>query len=166
MASVDVFVPCYNYGRFLRDAVGSVLAQEGVAVRVLILDDCSTDDSERVGRALAAADPRVEYRRHAANRGHIATYNEGIDWSDGDYCMLLSADDLLTPGALARAAGLMEAHPEVGMTYGQIIRTASPEFASVPPPALAGSVHRLYDVPGAGPHRRTSCRIPRRTPRC
>ena len=72
MASVDVFVPCYNYGRFLRECVESVLSQGGVDVRVLILDDASSDDSREVGRALAAADPRVEYRRHAVNRGHIA----------------------------------------------------------------------------------------------
>src|SRR5436190_991816 len=104
MASVDVFVPCYNYARFLRECVGSVLAQEGVDVRVLILDDSSTDDSEQVGRALAAEDPRIEYRRHEKNRGHIATYNEGVEWIAGDYAMLLSADDMLAPGALARAA--------------------------------------------------------------
>ena len=38
------------------------------------------------------------------NRGHIATFNEGLlDWADGDYCVLISADDKLTPGALRRA---------------------------------------------------------------
>ena len=122
MATVDVFVPCYNYGRFLRECVESILTQEGVAVRVLILDDCSTDESSDVGLALAAADPRVEYRRHDVNRGHIATYNEGIDWAAGDYTMLLSADDMLTQGAFLRAVRVMEAHPEVGFVYGRHIR--------------------------------------------
>jgi glycosyltransferase involved in cell wall biosynthesis len=135
MARIDVFVPCYNYGRFLRECVGSALAQEGVEVRVLILDDASADDTPEVGRALAAEDPRVEYRRHAANRGHIATYNEGLDWAGGDYCLLLSADDMLTPGALGRAARLMDARPEVGLTYGDVIRTAAPDFAAAPAPA-------------------------------
>jgi Glycosyl transferase family 2 len=146
MASVDVFVPCYNYGRFLRDAVGSILAQNGVDVRVLILDDASSDDTPEVGRALAAADSRVEYRRHTANRGHIATYNEGIDWAAADYTMLLSADDLLTQGALARAAVLMEHHPEIGMTYGDIVRTPTPDYWGLPAPTayetevIAGAV--------------------------
>jgi glycosyltransferase involved in cell wall biosynthesis len=139
MPSVDVFVPCYNYGRFLRECVGSILAQDGVEVRVLILDDCSSDDSPGIGRALAAADQRVEYHRHATNRGHIATYNEGIDWAAGDYTLLLSADDLLTQGALARAAGLMRQHPEVGMTYGDIVRTPTPDFAALAPPAAYGT---------------------------
>jgi glycosyltransferase involved in cell wall biosynthesis len=136
MPRVDVVVPCYRYGHFLEGCVRSALDQDGVGVRVLVIDDASPDDTEAVGRRLAGADPRVTYRRHAANRGHIATYNEGLlGWADGDYALLLSADDMLTPGALGRAARLMDAHPEVGMTYGDVIRTAAPDFASVPPPA-------------------------------
>ena len=126
MCRVDVFVPCYNYGRFLGECVESILSQAGVDVRVLILDDSSSDDSPEVGRALAVANPRVEYRRHAVNRGHIATYNEGIDWVGGDFCLLLSADDVLTPGSLARATSVMEQHPEVVLCYGRAFATAVP----------------------------------------
>ena len=75
---------------------------------------------------LASRDPRIHYRRHLVNRGHIATYNEGIEWADGDYLLVLSADDLLTPGALGRAARLMDAHPEVALTYGRAIMTSDP----------------------------------------
>lgn len=134
MAAVDVFVPCYNYGRYLRDCVNSVLKQDGVEVRVLILDDASTDETPAVGQHLAERDGRVEYRRHPENRGHVRTYNEGIEWAAAAYCLLLSADDLLTRGALARATGLMEAHPGVGLTYGEPVRTETPEFDAVPPP--------------------------------
>ena len=105
MGSVSVVVPCYNYGLFLEDAITSVLDdQEGVDVRVLIIDDASSDDSAEAARKIAARDPRVEVTVHATNKGHIATYNEGLlEWADGDYCVLLSADDRLTPGALRRA---------------------------------------------------------------
>src|SRR6185312_15605269 len=44
LTSVDVVVPCYNYARFLQECVGSVLSQDGVDVRVLIIDDASIDD--------------------------------------------------------------------------------------------------------------------------
>lgn len=127
MSSVDVIVPCYKYAHFLPACVESVLTQDGTDVRALVIDDASPDDTERVGRALAASDPRVEFRRHAQNRGHIATYNEGLRWATGDYLLVLSADDLLTPGALARAARLMDAHPEVGLTYGRAIMTDEPD---------------------------------------
>jgi glycosyltransferase involved in cell wall biosynthesis len=139
MSRVDVFVPCYNYARFLRQCVESVLAQDGVEVRVLILDDASQDDSEAVGRQLASEDQRVEYRRHTINRGHIETYNEGIEWANGDYTLLLSADDLLTSGALARAAGLMNVYSDVGLTYGKEIRTPAPAFLSYHAPDSYGT---------------------------
>jgi len=120
VASVDVVVPCYRYGEVLPTAVGSVLDQTGVDVRVLIIDDASGDGSADVARALAEADDRVEAREHERNRGHIATYNEGLlEWAKADYAVLLSADDALTPGALARATALLDANPSVGFAYGR-----------------------------------------------
>jgi glycosyltransferase involved in cell wall biosynthesis len=121
MSSVSVFIPCYNYGRFLRECTRSVLTQEGVDVSVLIIDDASTDDSPQVASELARQDPRIEISRHAKNHGHIATYNEGLAWAKGRYTALLSADDLFTPGALLRATRLLDAHPEVGFVTGKTI---------------------------------------------
>jgi glycosyltransferase involved in cell wall biosynthesis len=120
MSSVSVVIPCYKYGHFLEDAVASVLDdQQGVDVRVLIIDDASPDDSAEVARRIAARDPRVEVIVHAANKGNIATFNEGLlVWAEGDYCGLLSADDRLAPGALRRARDLLDAHPNVGFVYG------------------------------------------------
>jgi glycosyl transferase family 2 len=120
--TVTVVVPCYRYGRFLPECVGSILGQDGVDVRALIIDDASPDDSADVADALAAADDRVEVRRHAVNRGHIATYNEGLlEGADGEYSVLLSADDMLTPGALRRATAVLAAHPNVALVYGHAI---------------------------------------------
>jgi glycosyltransferase involved in cell wall biosynthesis len=120
MSTVGVVIPCYNYGRFLAEAVSSATDdQEGVDVRVLIIDDASPDGSADVARQIAARDPRVEVHVHAANKGHIATYNEGLlEWSECDYTVLLSADDRLTPGALRRAVDLLDANPKVGFVYG------------------------------------------------
>ena len=120
MSSVSVVIPCYNYGHFLEEAVTSVLDdQPGVDVRVLIIDDASPDDSASMANKIAANDPRVEVAVHAVNKGHIATYNEGLlEWADGDYCVLMSADDRLVRGALQRAGDLLDAHPNVGFVYG------------------------------------------------
>jgi GT2 family glycosyltransferase len=130
MSTVSVVIPCYKYGDYLADCVASVLDQQpGVDVRVLIIDDASPDDGYSAARAhaIAAADPRVQVRVHTTNKGHIATYNEGLfDWADGDYCVLISADDLLTAGALTRAVALMDANPDVGFTYGHPLHFAYP----------------------------------------
>jgi glycosyltransferase involved in cell wall biosynthesis len=139
---VDAIVPCYNYGDVLPACVQSILSQQDVDVRVLIMDDASSDSTEAVGSRLAAADPRVEYRRHTVNRGHIATYNEALSTLTGDFVLLLSADDMLTPGALRRATRVMLAHPEVGMAYGRDIpfRHAPPADAA---PTSAFCTHRI-----------------------
>jgi glycosyltransferase involved in cell wall biosynthesis len=138
-----VIVPCYNYGRFLPHCVQSVLSQEGVDVEVLIIDDASPDGSANVARALGR-DPRVQVVCHEPNQGHIATYNEGLAWASSEYLLLLSADDYLTPGSLARATALMDAHPGVGLVYGgAVLHGSEAPYAG---PLSTGPGHRV--VPG------------------
>lgn len=138
MSSVSVVIPCYRYGHFLEQSVGSALTeQDGVDVKVLIIDDASPDDSAEAARKLAAGDSRVEVLVHERNKGHLATYNEGLlEWADGDYTVLLSADDRLTPGALVRAAALLDAHPNVGFVYGHPLRFQSDQ--PLPPARTEG----------------------------
>jgi glycosyltransferase involved in cell wall biosynthesis len=133
MATIDIIIPCYNYGCFLRQAVESVLAQPLDGLRVLIIDDHSSDETPDVAAQLAREDARVASVRHDVNRGHIATYNEGIAWASGRYMLILSADDYLLPGALARAVSLMEAHEDVGFVFGRCIEL----YPATPLPAAS-----------------------------
>jgi len=149
--SVDVIIPCFNYGRMLEACVTSVLSQAGVEVRAIVMDDASTDETSEVGRRLWARDSRVVYRRHELNLGHIATYNEALDKVIADYCLILSADDMLTPGALERVTAVMEAHPNVGLAYGRDIpfRGDPPEFEPRPstrPPRVIGYIEFLREA--------------------
>ena len=127
---MSVVVPCYNYARYLAANVESVLNQADVDVSVLIIDDASTDSSAEVAERLARRDSRVEVRVHARNSGHIATFNEGLQWADKPYTVLLSADDVLVPGALARATSILDSRPDVGLVYGR-----APVFSGSPPAA-------------------------------
>jgi hypothetical protein len=137
----SVVIPCYNYGQHLPLCLRSVLDQAGADVEVLIIDDASPDGSGEVARQLAEGEPRARVVVHRENRGHIATFNEGLEQIGGDFCLLLSADDALTPGALARAADLFTAHPEVGMVYGRRIRLIG---ASLPEPRLTGTSWTIW----------------------
>jgi hypothetical protein len=121
MSSVDAIVPCYRYGCYLRECVASVLAQSIRDIRVLIINDGSPDNTAEVAADLLKEDSRVRYLEHATNKGHIYTYNEGIDWASADYLVLLSADDYLLPGALNRAISLMQRYPVVGFTFGSAL---------------------------------------------
>lgn len=135
MPRVDIGIPCYNYGRFLRDCATSVLSQSLADIRVLIVDNASTDDSLAVARQIAAEDRRVEILAHRENCGPHASYNACIDWAASDYFLLLDADDLLAPGALERAVELMDRRPDIAFTYGRELRL---EFG-------AGSLPRMIE---------------------
>jgi glycosyltransferase involved in cell wall biosynthesis len=133
MSKVDIVIPCYNYGRFLEACVRSVLSQSIVDLRVLIIDDASSDDSLSVAKKLAQGDRRVSVIAHSRNKGHIRTYNEGIAWASADYFLLLSADDLLVAGALQRATEVMDANSDIVLTYGECILW----FDNLPFPVIA-----------------------------
>jgi glycosyltransferase involved in cell wall biosynthesis len=117
---VTVVIPHYNYGQYLPYAVRTALEQPAVDADVVIVDDASTDGSAEVARRLASADPRVRLIEHTTNRRHIATYNDGLAAATGTYVVLLSADDALAPGSLARSISLLEAHRSVGLVYGTV----------------------------------------------
>lgn len=128
--SVTVVIPCFQYARFVRDAIDSALAQDGVDVDVIVVDDASTDGSPDVVRAVAASDPRVRLITHAENRGAVETFNDGLAHAHGEFVVRLDADDLLTPGSLARAVAVAQAHPTVGLVYGHPLH-----FSDERPPA-------------------------------
>lgn len=133
MASVDVVVPNYNYGRYLEACVNSVLSQDIADLRVLIVDNASTDDSAAVAERLAAEDPRVELLLRPENLGPHASFNAGIDWARADYFLLMFSDDFLVPGALRRAISVMEKDRSIAFCYGRDVAIRG----DAPIPAIA-----------------------------
>jgi hypothetical protein len=115
---VSVAIPCYNYVRFLPEAVESALDQPGVDVDVIVVDNASTDGSRELALELASRDSRIRVITHDKNMGHVFSFNEGVHSATGDYVVLLCADDLLAPGSLKRATALMEANGNVAFAYG------------------------------------------------
>ena len=128
--TVSVIIPCFNYARFLPSSVHSALSQAGVEVDVVIVDDASTDESLEVARRLATKNSAVTVLTHETNQGPVATFNDGLGLAFGEFLVRLDADDMLTPGALARATALARAFPSVGLVYGH-----PRHFANQPPPA-------------------------------
>ncbi|GMA24889.1 hypothetical protein GCM10025864_26480 [Luteimicrobium album] len=138
----SVVVPCYNYGHFLPACVASVLDQD-VEVEIVVVEDRSTDSSGEVADALAAQDGRVRVLHNEVNLGLIGTANRGLAEARGEFLVLLSADDLLAPGALARAERLFDADPAVGLVYGDVEL-----FEDEVPPRRPDATPRWYVWPG------------------
>jgi len=117
-ARVSVVIPCYNYAQYLQGAVESALDQPGVDVQLIIVNDKSPDNTATIADALAAGDPRVIVVHNAENIGHVRTFNRGLERADGEFLVRLDADDLLTPGCLARAVAMFDYDSRIGLTYG------------------------------------------------
>jgi glycosyltransferase involved in cell wall biosynthesis len=114
--TVSFVVPCYNLAHLLPECICSILSQSYSDFEVLVMDDCSPDNTAEVGNSFC--DSRVRYVRNEANLGPLRNYNKGINLSRGKYVWLISADDYLRqPYVLDRYVKLLEAHPQVGYTF-------------------------------------------------
>jgi len=113
---VSFVIPCYNLAHFLGDCVNSILAQTFANFEVLIMDDCSPDDTSEV--AARFKDPRIIYQRNEPNLGHIRNYNKGIELAGGQYIWLISADDCLrSHKVLQKYVELLDKNPQVGYVF-------------------------------------------------
>src|SRR3954469_25977661 len=96
LPGATIVIPCYNHGRFVSKAVQSALAQEGADIRVVVVDDGSTDgDTPKACDGCRAE--RVEVI-HQPNRGLPAARNAGAAGSRSEFLVFLDADDWIEPG--------------------------------------------------------------------
>jgi glycosyltransferase involved in cell wall biosynthesis len=113
---VTFIVPCYKLAHLLGECVRSILDQTYTDFEILIMDDCSPDNTPEVARSFD--DPRVRHVRNDPNLKHLRNYNKGIGLARGEYIWLISADDRLrAPHALERYVRVMESNPRVGFAF-------------------------------------------------
>jgi glycosyltransferase involved in cell wall biosynthesis len=115
--TLTVGVPVFNGALYLETAVSSVLAQSFRDLELIISDNASTDATGEIGRALAAADPRVSYRRNAENVGLSGNLNLLVPLARGRLFKWATADDVLRPGYLERCVAALDADPAVVLAY-------------------------------------------------
>lgn len=114
---VSVCVPCYKGAEYLPSSLGSIVAQKGVQVEVVLLDDQSPDDSVAVARAVAEQWPQVDWviEVNAQRQGMVGNWNACLERCTGDFVKVIGQDDLLAPGCLQRQVEALNAHPEAAL---------------------------------------------------
>jgi glycosyltransferase involved in cell wall biosynthesis len=112
MARVDAIITCHNYGRFLGEAIESVLAQSHRDLSVVVVDDASTDETADV--AARYADRGVRYIRSALG-GAGQARNAGLHATSSPLVAFLDADDAWLPERLAIGVRHLECHPEAAL---------------------------------------------------
>lgn len=110
---VTVCIPTYNHAHFLPAALQSALDQTEADLEILVVDNCSDDDTETVVAAFCQADGRVRYVRNEVNLGLVGNLNRCLELANGTYIKYLLADDLLEPECVRSMVALLAETPEL-----------------------------------------------------
>ena len=132
---VSVIIPTYNRSQILTEALDSVWAQTYRPIELIVVDDCSTDDTGRVVEAWcnghqdnnALEGFTLKFIRSEINRGPGASRESGRLQASGDYLCYLDSDDLWHPAKIEKQLALLRQSPDAGMCY-----CSSKEFSTLP----------------------------------
>lgn len=111
MVKVSVLIPVYNASAFLKNSVNSILNQTFTDFELLLLDDCSSDNSVEIIKGFK--DSRVKYYQNEHNLGISGSRNRLMDLAQGEYLAIMDNDDLSLPERFAKQVAFLDAHPDV-----------------------------------------------------
>ena len=101
--SVDIIIPCYNQEDYIEECMVSCINQNTeIDISVIVVDDCSTDDSSAIIKKYVSMYPFIKYVKTTKNSKLPAVRNIGIEVSDSDYIVCLDGDDKLPPNYIQR----------------------------------------------------------------
>jgi glycosyltransferase involved in cell wall biosynthesis len=146
--AVSIILPTYNGSRYLAEAIQSCLDQTFADLELIVVDDCSTDESPKIIAKFAEKDPRVRVARHEQNKRLPGAINTGMALSRGRYLTWTSDDNLYRPNAIAEMVAVLEGDSSLGMVYANsTFIGASGEALS---PGFIGPVDLLANINAVG----------------
>jgi glycosyltransferase involved in cell wall biosynthesis len=109
---ISVTLPVFNGERYLAQAIGSILDQSYRDFELIISDNASTDETEKICRSFQAQDRRIRYVRQPKNIGASPNFNICYALASGEYFKWAAHDDYLEPGYLAECVKALDANPD------------------------------------------------------
>lgn len=117
MPTVSVIMPAYNAAPYIEAAIRSVLRQTYADWELLVVNDCSTDNTATIAKQLAASDTRIIYLENDRNRGVSYTRNYAISQASGKWIAFLDGDDLWREDKLEKQLAQVSQHPDGVLFY-------------------------------------------------
>lgn len=118
--TVSVIIPNYNHSRYLPERLDSVLNQTYRQLEVILMDDCSTDESRPILEEYARRDSRIRLVFNEQNSGStFRQWNKGLALATGEYVWIAESDDAAELTLVAQLLAQLETHPEAGLAYCQ-----------------------------------------------
>lgn len=120
MTTVSVIVPNYNHAPYLKRRLDSIYQQTYQDFEVILLDDCSTDDSVKILKSYAETMPNTIFVPNKSNSGSVfRQWHKGVDLSKGKYIWIAESDDFASPHFLQKLVEAMDKNARVGLVYSQ-----------------------------------------------
>ena len=116
MPKISIITPAYNASLFLSETIESVLKQTFQDWEMIIVDDCSTDDTLKLAYEFSKKDTRIKIVQNEKNSGVAATRNHGLNVANGDFIAFVDSDDLWLPEKLEKQLKFMEEN-DAALTY-------------------------------------------------
>ncbi|KAA2239143.1 glycosyltransferase [Chitinophaga agrisoli] len=114
---VSIILPTYNGARFIRQSLDSCLAQTFRDIELIIVNDCSTDETPAIIKEYAQRDPRIKVINNATNQRLPASLNIGFSAASGRYYTWTSDDNYYAPDAIAKMVAVLEQQPDIDLVY-------------------------------------------------
>lgn len=120
MPLVTIVIPSYNHAAYIRRCIDSVIAQDYSNIELIIIDDGSKDHSVSIIESLVMACRerfvRFEFRSRP-NKGHSATLNEALQWSQGNYFSYIGSDDVIYPNKIQKLLNVFREEPGIAVIF-------------------------------------------------
>lgn len=132
MCKISIITPAYNAEQYIAETIKSVQNQTFSDWEMIIVDDCSTDDTYKLSYSFSEKDNRIKIIQHEKNCGVAAARNTALDAAKGDYIAFLDSDDMWMPEKLEKQLAFME-NNRYALTYTkyQIYHTSSNKLGKI-----------------------------------
>jgi len=121
MPLISVVMPAHNVSRYIAETLESILAQDSQALEIIVVDDCSDDDTPAIVQSFGQ--DRIHYiRLDSRHGGPSRPRNVGVRVAQAKYIAFCDADDLILPGLYQHAYSTMESYPALGMCFSNALR--------------------------------------------
>ncbi|MCI5227621.1 MAG: glycosyltransferase family 2 protein [Candidatus Electrothrix sp. AX2] len=135
---ISIIVPIYNSESYLNASVGSLVEQRYRNIEIILIDDCSYDNSISIAQNIASKDSRVKLVLQKRNQGVSAARNIGIDIATGSYIAFLDSDDFWLPSKLEEQLDFMKKHHSaISCTGYSVVDEKNRYIGGLIPPAKA-----------------------------
>lgn len=116
---VSVLMPCYNVEKYVEDALSSIMKQSYTNLEIVVINDCSTDNTLSILESLAKQDARIRIISNDVNLKLIDTLNKGVELCTGEYIARMDADDISFPDRIAKQVAFLEENKDYDIVSTQ-----------------------------------------------